>query len=62
MKLEMGHPAKSSPDKALRAVARDEPPEATRDLTNSARTCRELENCGDCEPGGFGMTFGFSPR
>ena len=21
-----------------------------------------LKNCGDCKPGGFGSTYGFSPR
>ena len=30
--------------------------------TTAKKTIKFLKNCGDCEPGGFGSTYGFSPR
>jgi len=29
--------------------------------TTAQETIKFLKNCGDCEPGGFGSTYGFSP-
>ena len=30
--------------------------------TTAKKTIKFVKNCGDCEPGGFGSTYGFSPR
>jgi hypothetical protein len=30
--------------------------------TPAKKTLKILKNCGDCEPGGFGSTYGFGPR
>ena len=30
--------------------------------TTTQETVKFVKNCGDCEPGGFGSTYGFSPR
>lgn len=30
--------------------------------TAKEKTIKFVKNCGDCEPGGFGSTYGFSPR
>ncbi len=30
--------------------------------TTAPKKIKFLKNCGDCEPGGFGSTYGFSPR
>jgi hypothetical protein len=32
------------------------------DTTTAKETIKFVKNCGDCEPGGFGSTYGFSPR
>jgi hypothetical protein len=32
------------------------------DSETAERTLKILKNCGDCEPGGFGSTYGFGPR
>jgi hypothetical protein len=32
------------------------------DTTTAGKTIKFVKNCGDCEPGGFGSTYGFSPR
>ena len=32
------------------------------DTTTAEETIKILKNCGDCEPGGFGSTYGFGPR
>jgi hypothetical protein len=34
----------------------------TQDATTVKWTLKPLKNCGDCEPGGFGSTYGFGPR
>ncbi len=34
----------------------------TTKTTTVKRTLKFVKNCGDCEPGGFGSTYGFSPR
>jgi hypothetical protein len=33
-----------------------------KDITTAKKTIKFVKNCGDCEPGGFGSTYGFSPR
>jgi hypothetical protein len=33
-----------------------------QDPTTVKETVKFVKNCGDCEPGGFGSTHGFSPR
>lgn len=33
-----------------------------QDAATTERSCRVLKDCGDCEPGGFGSTYGYSPR
>jgi hypothetical protein len=33
-----------------------------QDTTTATKTIKFLKNCGDCKPGGFGSTYGFSPR
>ena len=38
------------------------PLKAPHDTPPVEVTYRILKNCGDCEPGGFGSTYGFSPR
>ena len=57
-------------DRELEALP-DSKPDSTRpaDLPREPRdgppvekTCRFLKNYGDCEPGGFGSIYGFSPR
>ena len=58
--------------KHLRAeVSRDREPRSSepvrplKDVPNSKtaiKTLKILKNCGDCEPGDFGSTYGFGPR
>ena len=38
------------------------PLEDKHDTTTAKETIKFVKNCGDCEPGGFGSTYGFSPR
>ena len=38
------------------------PLEDKHDTTTAKETIKFVKNCGDCEPGGFGSTHGFSPR
>jgi hypothetical protein len=33
-----------------------------QDPKTAKETVKFVKNCGDCEPGGFGSTHGFSPR
>jgi hypothetical protein len=48
----------SKPDSPRPAHPRPKP----HDGPPVEKTCRILKNCGDCEPGGFGSTYGFGPR
>jgi hypothetical protein len=32
-----------------------------QDPTTKKETIKFVKNCGDCEPGGFGSTYGYSP-
>ncbi len=32
-----------------------------QDTTTKKETIKFVKNCGDCEPGGFGSTYGYSP-
>jgi hypothetical protein len=34
----------------------------TAKTATTKKTIKFLKNCGDCEPGGWGSTYGFSPR
>ena len=36
--------------------------EDKHDTTKAKESIKFVKNCGDCEPGGFGSTHGFSPR
>ena len=38
------------------------PARETIKTATAKRTLKFVKNCGDCEPGGFGSTYGFSPR
>ena len=37
------------------------PIEDDQETTTTMKTITFVKNCGDCEPGGFGSTYGYSP-
>ena len=56
------YPAASLPDIEPLTLGPADPPRGEDDPTTAERLCKVVKNCGDCDLGGFGSTFGFSPR
>jgi len=62
MKDRKDHRAEDSRDSAPDSAGALHPLMDVPDAKMAKWTLRILKNCGDCEPGGFGSTYGFSPR
>lgn len=62
MEHEIVHLAKDSPELSPESVKKVKPLGRKLELPVSAHRVLMGENFYDCEPGGFGEKFGFSPR
>jgi hypothetical protein len=62
MKDEEHHRAEDSRDSAPEPAVAGRPLKDVPDAKKAKWTLKPLKNCGDCKPGGFGSTYGFSPR
>ncbi len=47
---------------ALKSIGSANPPGTVPEAANDEREAQNLKNCRDCEIGGFGATYGYSPR
>jgi hypothetical protein len=62
MKDAIDHEAELLPDIEPESFAAEHPLKDVPAATTAKQTLKILKNCGDCEPGGFGSTYGFGPR
>lgn len=62
MKDRKDHPAKDSRYSAPKSVGAVHLLKDVPDAKTAEWKLKPLKNCGDRNPGGFGSTYGFSPR
>ncbi len=49
------------PGNKRESIGPERPLKDDQDATTEKETIKFVKNCGDCEPGGFGSTYGYSP-
>jgi hypothetical protein len=62
MEARIVHPIKELPVSGPKSIATSKPLGDAHDEKTAKREYKILKNCGDCEPGGFGSTYGYGPR